>query len=292
MASAPILFVTGKGGTGKTTVACAVANALARRGERVLLVEPYGQTGVALRYGEDELGDEPSPIADNLSAVHLRPRRLVEEYFRKLLRLPALARRLLSSSSFNAVTSAAPGVSEFLTLECLDAWSRARRFDRIVVDGPSTGHALQLLRAPFQLAEITGSGPLYRPLHRLTLALRRSEHVSVAVVSICEEMSVAESVEAHAVVAGRLGIAIERPVLNRCAEHRFTQDDIHEIESLDPGHPLVRTAQLHLCAQRRTTTFASNLKQEFGVQPLAIPDRGREPDDGELGRELLRGWQL
>jgi anion-transporting ArsA/GET3 family ATPase len=292
MAAAPILFVTGKGGTGKTTVACAAAHALARRGERVLLVEPYGQSGIAPRYGEDAIGDEPSPIADNLSAVHLRPRRLVEEYFRKLLRLPALARRLLSSSSFNAVTSAAPGVSEFLTLECLDAWSRERRFDRIVVDGPSTGHALQLLRAPFQLAEIARSGPLHRPLRRLILALRRSEHVRVAVISICEEMSVAESLEAHAMIGGRLGIALERPVLNRCPEHRFTQEDIGEIESLDPSHPLVRAAHLHLCGQRRAATFGAALKQEFDDPVLAIYDRGREPDDGELGRELLRGWNL
>lgn len=290
MPTAPILFITGKGGSGKTTVACAMANALAGRGERVLLVEPYGQRGLDSWLPGTAIGTEPTPIADRLSAVRLHPRRLLELYFHKLLKLPVLARTLLSSASFNAITAAAPGVSEFLILDCLETWSRNRSYDMLIVDGPATGHAVQLLRAPFQLAEITRSGPLHRPLHRLTSNLRRRDRASVLFVSLGEEMSVAESVEAQTTIGDSLGIALRRPLLNRCADRRFSRDEIGVIRSMDPTDPLVAAARVHIAAQQRNAEFATRLKRAFGRTPLGLPDL--PPTDAateQLGRTLLRG---
>ncbi len=291
MSTAPILFVTGKGGTGKTTVAIALSTALARRGDRVLLVEPYGQTGAQSYFRDTEIALSPTDVADNLSAVRLQPRQLLEDYFRKLLKLPALARRLLSSSSFNAVTSAAPGVSEFLALDRLDVWSHQAEYDRIVVDGPATGHAMQLLRSPFQLAAIASGSPLQRPLQRITRALQRKDRVRVALVSICEEMSIAESIDAHQVVSDQLGISIARPVLNRCAERRFARDDVREIDTLDALHPFVHTARLQISAQKRAAEFGAVLKKNFGVGALALHDLGESPDLNAIGATLLRGWK-
>ncbi len=290
--AAPILFITGKGGTGKTTLAIATARSLARRGERVLLVEPYGQSGLQGHFDGAAIGHQPDDVAPHLSAVRLQPRHLLEEYFQDLLKLPALARRLLSSTSFNAITSAAPGISEFLALDRLETWSRQKKYDHIVVDGPSTGHALQLLRAPFQLAGIAGSSPLHRPLRRLTGALRRDDRARVALVSICEEMSIAESIEAHDVVAEQLGIAVTRPLLNRCAERRFTREDMDEIDDLDPDYPLVRSARLHIAAQKRTASFAAALKRKFGSAAIALSDSGAATPPSDLGDKVVRGWKL
>jgi len=289
MPAASILFVTGKGGSGKTTVACALAAALARAGERVLLVEPYAQRGLEAHFAAAAIAAEPTQVASNLDAVRLQARPLLEEYFRKLLRIPLLARTLLSSAAFNALTAAAPGVSEFLVLDRLQEWSREPNYDRLVVDGPATGHALQLLRAPFQLASIASSGPLHRPLRRLTETLTRPERVGVAFVSLCEEMSVAESVEARA-VADQFGIAIERPILNRCAPRRFTRDDIGAIHTMDRAHPAVAAARLHIAAQQRTTHFAGRLKAVFGRTALGLPDLvTTDAALDVLGRPLLRG---
>jgi anion-transporting ArsA/GET3 family ATPase len=289
MPAASILFVTGKGGAGKTTVACALAAALAHRGERVLLVEPYEQRGLDAHFAT-AIALEPAPVATNLDAVRLQPRTLLERYFRKLLRLPFLARTLLSSTSFNALTAAAPGVSEFLILDRLDGWSRESSYDRLIVDGPATGHALQLLRAPFQLAGIASSGPLHRPLRRLIDALTHPDRVSVALVSLCEEMSVIESIEARTAALDQFGIAVERPILNRCTPRRFTRDDIRAIRAMDPTHPTVAAARLHIAAQHRTVQFAGRLKATFGRAPLGLPDLvTNEAALDELGRALLRG---
>ena len=293
MPAAPILFVTGKGGTGKTTVACALSAALARGGERVLLIEPYGQRGLETWFPATAIEAEPTPIAENLNAVRLQPRRLLEVYFRKLLRLPMLARTLLSSSSFNAVTAAAPGVSEFLILDCLETWSRKLAYDRLVVDGPATGHALQLLRAPFQLAGIASSGPLHRPLRRLMNTLHRADRASVAFVSLGDEMSVAESIEAQAVVADSIGMAIRRPILNRCAPRRFNRDDVRALRTMETAHPMVAAARVHIAAQQRSADFSARLKEAFGQTALGLPDLA---DDAtaldRLGRTLLRGLGL
>lgn len=292
--AAPILFITGKGGAGKSTVACALAIALARRGDRVLLIEPSGAGSIAA-FPTAAAGGEPTTVAANLDAVQLRPRRLLEDYFSGLLKLPALARRLLSSTTFNAVTSAAPGVSEFLILDRLETYSRSRRYDRLIVDGPATGHALQLLRAPFQLAAIASSGPLHAPLRRLTETLRRPARASVAFVSICEEMSIAESIEARGAVAD-LGISVERPLLNRCAEHRFSRDEVHQIEALPHEHPLVRAALLHIAAQQRSAAFASTLKKAFGSATFPLRESEGDATNGEaiaeMGSSLLRGLRL
>lgn len=292
--AAPILFITGKGGAGKTTVACALAMALAQRGDRVLLVEPSG-VGPIGAFPEVVIGGEPIGLAANLDAVQMRPRQLLEDYFRGLLKLPALARRLLSSATFNAVTSAAPGVSEFLILDRLGGYSRAGRYDHLIVDGPATGHALQLLRAPFQLAAIASSGPLHQPLRRLIETLRRPARASVAFVSLCEEMSIAESIEGRGVVAA-LGIAVQRPLLNRCAEHRFNRDEARQIAALPPEHPVVRAARLHVAAQQRTAAFASTLKKAFGTAtlPLRESERAATSADAlvELGSTILRGLRL
>jgi len=292
MRQAPVLFVTGKGGSGKTTIACTLAGTLADHGERVLLVEALDDGGIGRHFPGPEVGDSPRAIADRLDGVVWQPRALVEAYFGRVLRLPILTRRLFSSDAFNALTTAAPGIAAFLALDQVYTWSASREYDRIIVDSPATGHALQLLRAPFQLAAVVARGPLHTPLERITARLRNRKLTSVAVVALCEEMSVAEAAEAAASVK-RLGLRLERPILNCCAEARFTAADrkaIDELSEIYADDRLLAAARQHLAAQRRTATFARELRQIFAAQPLRLVETGIDEDVGAGIESALRRW--
>ncbi len=293
MSAAPILYVTGKGGSGKTTVCCALGRALAADGLRVLLVESYGCTDSSARLGMPEPSPRPAAAGANLEVVSLDPRALLESYFGRLLRIPALTSRLLSSATFNALTAAAPGVADFLALEAIESWSRSTSYDQIIVDGPATGHALQMLRAPTQLHDIAPSGPLSRPLERLIALLGDAHRWSVALVSLCEEMSIAESGEAHAAL-GELGIAVEAPLLNRCVERRFSQAERREITAMTeraPDHPLLLTAMHQIRASERLAHFSTEMRKIFGRNALRISEMEGESGDSALGRQMLRGLQ-
>ncbi len=276
MPGAEVLFVTGKGGCGKTTVAAALAVALAAVGERVLLVELAAERGFERLFAAPLLSLEPTRLAPRLAAARVDRRALVEAYFRRLLPLSFLSRRLFSSVTFNTLSSAAPGVQEFLVLEQLLRWAEARRpaWHYIVVDAPASGHALQLLRTPRHLARLLAGGPLASTLERIIRFLGDARALRAVLVSIAEEMSVNETLETAAILRDQLGIAVAAPILNRAAAPRFAPRDIAAIRALrgrDARNPLLAAAALHIAAQESTAAQTARLRQAFALEPVALP---------------------
>ena len=275
---AHLYFVTGKGGVGKTTVAAALARRLARGRRRVLLVETGGERSLAALFGAGALGPEPTPLGGGLSGLRLEPLALVESYFRRLLRLPFLARRLFASGTFRAVTAAAPGVSEFVILEHLLQWSEAGRFrrasyDAVVVDGPASGHAVRLLRTPIQLARLVPRGPLTGSVARLQALITDPAHTRAVLVALPEEMAIAETLETRAALASA-GVALAPPVLNRVWPKRFSAADTTVIAArADRAAPLIAAARLALAARREAEAQGARLRDVFGVAPLTLPER-------------------
>lgn len=276
MASARVLFVTGKGGCGKTTVAAAMAVALADKGERVLLVELAAERGLESLFGGAALALQPAALQPRLQAARIDRRALIEAYFHRLLPFSFLSRRLLSSVTFNALSSAAPGVQEFLVLEQLLRWSESRRprWDRVVVDGPASGHALQLLRTPHHLSGLLASGPLASTLQRIKALLADAHRCRAVLVSSAEEMSVNETLETAALLRDELAIALSPPILNRTATPRFSRRDAGAIRTLrmgDAGNPILAAAAHQIAAQEATALQAKRLQRGFASAPVALP---------------------
>lgn len=304
MPAAQILFVSGKGGTGKTTIAAALAIHSATRGKRALVVELEGHRTVASLFGKQRLGVQPTPLAEHLHAVRVEPRALLEAYFTRLLRLPFLSRRLFASATFNAVTTAAPGVVEFLILEKLLDWVEPRSllrrppYDLVIIDGPATGHAVSLLRAPRQLLGMVPAGPVGSTARRLQRLLADQRNTHVLLVTIPDEMAVNETIEAQATMAGELALHLTRPVLNRVFPQRFTAADSTRIAALSRGkhdEPLLVAARLQISARHDATRHASRLRRVFGTSPVTVPHffteeiRHRELEriGATLGRAIL-----
>jgi anion-transporting ArsA/GET3 family ATPase len=278
MAASRLLFVTGKGGVGKTTIAASLAVQMASQGRRVLIVELGGDRGLATLFGKRTLTAEPTALGTRLTGVRVEPRALVESYFTRLLRLQFLTRRLFASATFNAITTAAPGVTEFLTLEHLLQWvdvgllSR-RRYDQVIVDGPASGHALRLLRTPRSIATMVPGGPIGSAARRLLALLADHERTQVLLVTIPDEMAVNETIEAHAVLTDDLALRLTRPVLNRVFPRRFTRAESQTISRRSQQHaedPLLQAARLQISARHDAERHLSRLRRACGALPISI----------------------
>jgi anion-transporting ArsA/GET3 family ATPase len=307
MPTPQLLFVTGKGGVGKTTVAAALARQLAAQRRRVLLVETAAERSLAALFGGAELGAEPVEMEARLSGVRIESRALVESYFRRLLRLPFLANRLFASGTFRAVTAAAPGVTEFVILDHLQQWTEPGRFtrrapyDAVIVDGPASGHAVRLLRTPAQLARLVPRGPIGSSVARLQALIDDHRRTRVVVVAIPDEMAVTEALETRSALA-EVGVALAAPVLNRVWPRRFSAADEKTLTARAPAHdadaphsgatidPLLHAARLAIAARHEAERHLTALKRAFAAAPVALAEQaGRGIDAAVLagfGREL------
>jgi anion-transporting ArsA/GET3 family ATPase len=278
-----LVIVTGKGGVGKTAVALALAIAASRARRRVLVVEvnPYGRIGEYL--GGRTLGPEPEEVAPNLSVAAIVPAVIMEEYAARVLRIRALARRLLQSHTFRVVAAAAPGIEDFLTLVRIADWEDARtglqrrrhRYDLVIVDAPATGHSVPLLATPSTFLKMLPFGPLASTARELALLIGDNERTAVAIVTHAEEMAVNETLElAEALM--RIGVPLLPPLVNGIAPLRFTREEGHRLMADPPDlppslHSYVNAARFSLARQRNAERQIRRLGRALATRPLCLP---------------------
>ncbi len=278
-----LVFVTGKGGVGKTAVTLGLAIAAARERRRVLVVEisPYGRVGEYL--GGVTLGPEPTEVVEGVSAACIVPEVVLEDFAVRILRLRALARRLLASQTFRIVAAAAPGIEDFLTLDRVARWEAARtglrqrraRFDLVLVDAPATGHSVPLLSTPGTLLKMLPFGPLARSARELALLLSDPEKTATAIVTRAEEMAVNETLEL-ATVLMRLGMPLLPPIVNAVSPLRFTRAESRRLLA-DPPH-LPASLRRHVAAgrfsaarQRTAEREIRRLGRALATSPMCLP---------------------
>jgi anion-transporting ArsA/GET3 family ATPase len=234
-----LIVVTGKGGVGKTTVAAALGLLAARRGHRTVVCEVAEQERLAALFGVAGVGHLERELAPGLHAVSVQPERAKEEWLRHQLKSATLAGVLGGSRLFQYLTAAAPGLSELVTigkvwdLAQLDRRTGGTVFDLAVVDAPSTGHGLAMLRAPRTYASVARVGPVSRQAGSIDSFLRDPSSTAVLVVALAEEMPVSETIDFERRLDDELGVAVERVVVNGVYPRRFTGDEAERLRSLD-----------------------------------------------------------
>jgi anion-transporting ArsA/GET3 family ATPase len=199
-------FVTGKGGTGKTTIAAALGIALAAGGRRVLLAEVEGRQGIAqlfdtepLPYGERHLVSAPG--GGELRALHIDAEAALLEYFQLFYNLGFAGRTLRRMGAIEFATTLAPGLRDVLLTgkikECATRTDSTGRhvYDHIVVDAPPTGRVVKFLDVTRALTDVTRSGPIKSQADGV-VKLMHSEQTVVHVVTLLEEMPIRETLEA------------------------------------------------------------------------------------------------
>jgi anion-transporting ArsA/GET3 family ATPase len=244
-----LIVVTGKGGVGKTTVAAALGLLAARRGQRTVVCEVAEQERLAALFGVADVGHLERELAPGLHGVSVQPERAKEEWLRHQLKSATLAGVLGGSRLFQYLTAAAPGLSELVTigkvwdLAQLDRRTGGAVFDLAIVDAPSTGYGLAMLRAPSTYASVARVGPVSRQAGMIDSFLRDPDSTAVLVVALAEEMPVSETIEFERRLADELGVRVDRVVVNGVYPRRFTGEEAQRLRSLDGrGSPAARAA--------------------------------------------------
>ncbi|TMA81224.1 MAG: chromosome partitioning protein [Deltaproteobacteria bacterium] len=278
-----LVFVTGKGGVGKTAVTLALAAAATRARRRVLVVEvnPHGRVGEYL--GGVTLGPEPVEVAPGLSVAAIEPTVILEEFALRILRIRALARRLLQSQTFRIVAAAAPGIDDFLTLVRIAGWEDARtglqrrrhRFDLVLVDAPATGHSVPLLATPGSLLKMLPFGPLAGTARELALLLSDPERTAVAVVTRAEEMAVNETLELSSAIM-RVGVPLLPTIVNAVAPLRFSRAELRRLLKEPPDvpaslRPHAAAGAFSAARQRAAEREIRRLGRALATSPVALP---------------------
>lgn len=302
-----LVFLTGKGGVGKSTVGLALALAARERGKRVLLVEIDTPLEAARVLGRGPSGPSETEVLPGLSTLNLDPRGVMDEYVRRVVPTELLAGRVIDSPVYRRFFAAAPGLPDLMLLgkimtleEARDRWSRSPRYDLILVDAPATGHGLSLLRVPLAASRAVPVGPIGHNARRIIALLRDPARTSLALVAIPEEMAVVEAIEFHRSVVRELGIHVSAVVLNACHERRLSatqEGEVLRLAAAGADGSLARGVRLRhaLAAGRRqirrrklTAFYQTRLKRALDLPLVSLPFLFDEEIDAGSIRTLAR----
>ncbi|MBR7743411.1 AAA family ATPase [Phycicoccus sp. BSK3Z-2] len=238
--------VTGKGGVGKTTVAGALALALARGGRRVLLVEVEGRQGISQTFGVPPLGTEEVRLVQTggtggLWGLSVDAKAALLEYLQTFYKLGRAGGALERMGVVDFATTIAPGVRDVLltgkVYEAVGRTTGSRRgrgdpaWDAVVLDAPPTGRVGRFLAVNEQVAHLARTGPIHTQAQSITRMLR-DRRSAVHLVTLLEEMPVQETADAAAELSAA-GFGLGAVVVNQLREP-VVPDPVLDVAATDP----------------------------------------------------------
>ncbi len=268
-----LIFVTGKGGVGKTTVALALGRAAADTGLRTIVADLDGR------------GDrQEQEVSVNLFRVSVDPQSAMDEYLE--LKVPSPASQALRQSRlFSAFAMATPGMRELLCMGKLWELAQLSRrtpdaapYDLVIVDAPASGHGAAILRTPRTFAEIARVGPIASQAQTIARTLADPAFTSVVAATTPEEMAVNETLELRdALLSGPDPLELERVILNGLYPDRFTDTDVAVLREAFRSCPVKRDrAAIEVALNEHRRALAqreqqSRLRAVFGDRLLTLP---------------------
>ncbi len=306
-----LVIVTGKGGTGKTSVVAALARAAAQAGRRVLVAETGREEHVPrlLDPATPPVGYAGRELQPGLTAMRIDPFEALAEYLSLQLPVRGLVSRVLRNPGFRQLMEAAPGWRELITLGKVWHMAQGRRpggapeFDLLLVDAPATGHGLTFLDVPRVVSSAVRAGPLRRNASLVQQMITDPDSTLLLPVALAEELPARETAELVQRLREEVGVAVDRVVVNAVTPPPFPPglEDLDErlarlpAELHVPGLPGPRTlarCAAHLRSRHRLNAHYVGAIEAWTGLPICtlplLPQGVRGPEDlDRLGTALL-----
>lgn len=270
-----VLFMTGKGGTGKTTVCAAIARLAAAQGRRVLLCELDNQrpslTGI---FGKRPTY-QPVEVAPNLSICNVEWVDALDDWLADIVSMPRVVRLITHNRVVSVFLEATPGARDLVVLMRL--LRLADKYDLLVVDMAASGNAVAMLSVAVTAHRLFEVGPIRRCAEEL-LALYRRPDTIMSLIALPEEMVVNETVETTQKVRNELGgLRLPLVLLNRATAPSLSPEEGSLLDALAArgleglGGEVVGAGLWERDLERATAEATSRLDAELSVPVLTLP---------------------
>jgi len=285
------LFVTGKGGVGKTTVCAALGSALAQAGRRVLIATAGAEERLSAVLDVPPIGGQVVEVQPNLYGVFITPREAMSEYGAMVLKSRLAYTPLFDNKYVTNFFEAVPGLREWAVLG--RSWYLANeqladgspRFDVVLLDAPATGHALDMLQVPKVIVDVAPSGRLRRDAERAWTMLCDSEQSGIVIVTLPEELPASETLELEHKLRVVFGLPVAGLVVNACTPPLFSEVEARALAArsdlLEPTSH-INLAQLAARRAVRECVQADNLSRLAALNlPRVLLPVHADPPVGE-----------
>jgi anion-transporting ArsA/GET3 family ATPase len=286
-----VIFVAGKGGTGRSTITAALALLAAKAGKRVLAIDVDAKGDLAAALGSPPSGFAPRVVQHNLSVLELRTDESFQEYLQIYFKVPRLARLTPLARVFDFIATGVPGPRDMLVVGKIAYEERRKEssttpvWDLILVDSAAGGQVESHLAAARAMLTLVKGGVIRSQVEWIDALVRDSRRTTVVLCALPEEMPVTEAIELHERLRKGSGVAVDVCILNRATTEPVTTAQRRLVAALiDPEHaeavskrlggaPMMLEAGIDLEARLYETSsrYARLLRSRLPMPVVAVP---------------------